>query len=118
VRPLSSVTTCRAAAVDGFVEPDDVVFAVLIRGLGRAKSPPDWAAVGGLLTRMQRDFGLPASVTVYNALLELCALSNDTGRAEELLERMAAEGVEPDVWTEKAVEGKRALRTALRRTFA
>jgi pentatricopeptide repeat protein len=57
-------------------------------------------------------------VCVYNALLELCAASNDVGRATELLERMASEGVRPDEFTERAVEGKRALRSALRRTFA
>ena len=93
-----------------------MVFSILIRGHG-ASNPPDWTSVAQLLSRMQSEFEVPMTVTVYNALLELCALSNDTSRAEELIDKMAAQGVEPNSWTQRAVEQKRSLRSALRRTF-
>jgi pentatricopeptide repeat protein len=99
------------------VSPDDVVFSVLIRGLGQASNPPDWEAVARLLTRMQKEFEVPMTVTVYNSLLGLCAMSNDLVRAEELIDKMALQGVVPDEQTLAALEGKRALRAALKRAF-
>lgn len=100
----------------GFVEPDDVAFSVLIRGMGQS-NPPDWTSIAQLLSRMQNEYDVPMSVNVYNALLELCAQSNDVTRAEELLDKMAGQGIEPNSFTQKAVENKRALRSALRRVF-
>jgi pentatricopeptide repeat protein len=100
-----------------FVEPDDIVFAILIRGYGQASNPPDWTSVARLLSRMQAEFDVKMTINVYNALLELCAASNDLVRAEELLSKMEAQGIQPNEYTEAALEAKRALRTALRRTF-
>lgn len=100
-----------------FVEPDDVVFAVLIRGYGLSSNPPDWTAVARLLSRMQTEFDVQMTINVYNALLELCASSNDLVRAEELLDKMEAQGIMPNEFTTKTVEGKRGLRSALKRTF-
>lgn len=107
----------RPFAAGSFVEPDDVVFAVLIRGYGLASNPPDWTAVARLLSRMQTEFDVQMTINVYNALLELCASSNDLVRAEELLDKMETMGIMPDEFTSRAVEGKRALRSALKRTF-
>lgn len=100
------------------MEPDDVVFAVIIRGHGQVSNPPDWTEIARLLSRMQAEFDVPITVNVYNALLELCTLSNDVARAEELLDKMASQGIQPNEQTHMAVDGKRALRSALRRTFS
>jgi pentatricopeptide repeat protein len=75
-------------------------------------------AVAQLLSRMSKTFNVSMTTAVYNALLELCANSNDVARAEELMDRMLADGIEPDEYTEAVVERKRALRAALKRTFA
>lgn len=106
-----------ACTAGSFVEPDDVVFAVLIRGYGLSSNPPDWTAVARLLSRMQTEFDVQMTINVYNALLELCASSNDLVRAEELLDKMQTQGIMPNEFTSKTVEGKRSLRSALRRTF-
>ena len=66
---------------------------------------------------MQTEFDVQMTINVYNALLELCASSNDLVRAEELLDKMEAQGIMPNEFTTKTVEGKRALRSALRRIF-
>jgi pentatricopeptide repeat protein len=100
------------------VEPDDVVFAVLVRGYGVQSNPPDWIAIARLLTRMQTEFNVPMSVSVYNALLEVCVMSGDVSRAEDLLDKMDSQGFKPDEYTERVMEGKRAFRSALRRTFS
>jgi len=81
-------------------------------------NPPDWTEIARLLSRMQAEFDVPITVNVYNALLELCTLSNDVARAEELLDKMASQGIQPNEQTHMAVDGKRALRSALRRTFS
>lgn len=94
------------------------MFAILIRGFGQAANPPDWTAVARLLSRMRSTYGVPMSIAVYNSLLELCANTNDVARAEELIDKMQADGIEPDDYTRNVVEGKRALRTALKRAFS
>ena len=100
-----------------FVQPDDIVFAVLIRGLGKQASLPDWTAIARVLSRMQDPFDVQMSTTVYNALLEICVRSNDLQRAEDLLDRMASSELQPDEESERVMQGKRAFRSLLRRTF-
>lgn len=100
-----------------FVQPDDVVFAVLVRGLGRQSNPPDWTAIARVLSRMQDPFDVQMTTTVYNALLEVCVQSNDMKRAEDLLDRMEASALVPDKHTHSVMQKRRAFRSALRRTF-
>ena len=71
-----------------------------------------------LLTRMREDFGVPMTTPVYNALLQLCAASNDLARAEELIDKMTLEGLRPDSYTRSVLEGKRSMRSALKRAFS
>jgi pentatricopeptide repeat protein len=102
---------------EDFVEPDDVVFAILIQGVGKASVPPDWTTAAQILSRMRDRFDVPMTTTVYNALLELCVKSNDVSRAEDLLVRMRGDELQPDEHTQRIMESKRAFRTALRRAF-
>lgn len=115
MQPTPSLTGAVFRA-EGFVKPDDIVFCILIRGLGQS-NPPDWTAVAQLLGRMQNEFEVPMTVSVYNSLLEVCAATNDVVRAEELCDKMLAQGIQPNDSTEKAVGSKRALRSTLRRKF-
>jgi pentatricopeptide repeat protein len=85
--------------------------------MGQASTPPDWEAIARLLTRMHDEFGVPMTVTVYNSLLGICALSNDLVRAEELIDKMTLQGIQPNEQTLSVLEGKRALRAALKRAF-
>jgi len=54
-----------------FLAPDEVVFAVLLRGYGNA-SPPDWAKIDATLTTMQLKYGLVPATS------ELCCCWWDT----------------------------------------
>jgi pentatricopeptide repeat protein len=54
----------------------------------------------------------------YNALLEVCLRTNDMTRGCDVLDRMAAEGVEPDDFTGELCAKKRVLRAHYRKTFA
>jgi pentatricopeptide repeat protein len=54
---------------------------------------------------------------VFNALLEVCARTNDEARAGEILSRMEAAGVQPDERTYEAVAKRKSLRSLLKRTF-
>ena len=99
------------------MRPDDVVFAVLVRGVGLTSNPPDWTAVAQILSRMREPFEVPMTTAVYNSLLELTTKSNDIARAEDLLDKMAGEGLAPDEHTERIMSKKRSFRTALRRAF-
>eukprot|EP00983_Pelagomonas_calceolata_P083991 1156272-Pelagomonas_calceolata.AAC.4 len=40
-----------------FLEPDEVAFAVLLRGYGNA-NPPNWQKIDATLTTMQLKYGL------------------------------------------------------------
>jgi hypothetical protein len=62
---LLSCTNCQtgsqlyvcACIPDALLEPDDVTFAVLVRGYGETE-PPQWLAISGLLSKMQSKFNL------------------------------------------------------------
>lgn len=100
-----------------FLRPDEVTFAVLLRGYG-GKSPPQWGAIDSTLTRMRSTFGMEPSAVAYNALLEVCVRTEDTDRAMDVIDRMADDGVEPDEMTVGIVSRKRNLRAYLRRKLA
>lgn len=53
----------------------------------------------------------------YNALLEVCARSNDSDRALDVLDRMADDGVEPDEVTFSITSKKRAWRSYMTKLF-
>lgn len=55
-----------------FLEPDEVAFAVLLRGYG-ATNPPGWARIDAVLTTMRSKHGIDPSTISYNALLEVRA---------------------------------------------
>ncbi|EIE21165.1 hypothetical protein COCSUDRAFT_57081 [Coccomyxa subellipsoidea C-169] len=101
---------------DALLEPDDVTFAVLVRGYGEAE-PPQWLAISGLLSKMQSKFNLKPSTATFNVLLEVCARTKDLTRGYEVIERMERAGVLPDEQSVEAVKNRRALRTHLKRTF-
>lgn len=100
-----------------FLKPDDVAFAVLVRGYGDM-DPPRWSSISGLLNLMDRQFGLAPTTVIYNVLLDICARTNDEERGFEVIRRMEAAGVEPDDMTEMAVKNRKSLRSYLRKAFA
>jgi pentatricopeptide repeat protein len=146
-----------------FLVPDEVTFAVLLRGYG-SRSPPDWQSVDAVLTRMKANYGLEPTAGVYrvwvlggvmqqlldeqpprarrsarvhsfhsfhtpftptnhnntvsfNALLEICAKSNDSDRALDVLDRMAGDSVEPNDFTWQLVAKKRTWRSYMAKLF-
>eukprot|EP00877_Chromochloris_zofingiensis_P015026 jgi/Chrzof1/9778/Cz04g15130.t1 len=93
-----------------FLSPDEVTFAVLLRGYGAA-DPPAWTKMDAVLTNMRMKYGIVPTATSYNALLEVCIRSNDLDRGMDVIDRMDVDGVEPDEFTEAIVSKKRALRS-------
>lgn len=93
----------------GVVKPDEIVFTELMRG-HLAADPPTWARVMGVLNRMPTYEVRPTALT-YNLLLAKCADDNELERAEDLIERMAEEEVEPDKHTLDAVKKRRSIRS-------
>ncbi|CAI7767141.1 unnamed protein product [Closterium sp. NIES-53] len=96
--------------------PDAVAVGVLLRAYGR-KSPPQWAKIQQLLTRMELDFGLQPSTAIFNELMDICARDNAVDRGVQLLDRMAEAGVEPDAFTFEAVKRRRTLRSHFKKLF-
>ena len=62
------------------IQPDEVLFSVLIRAHGAAAGGPPWGDISSLLGRMKHTWGLPPSTVTYNTLLEICAATNDYER--------------------------------------
>ncbi|KAL4859276.1 Pentatricopeptide repeat-containing protein [Chlorella vulgaris] len=106
-----------AELFEGLLSPDEVVFAVLLRGYGVASEPPQWNEISTTLQQMERKNGIQPSTVTYNALLECCTKSNDAERANEIMGRMAAAGVAPDDFTLEAVRPRRSMRSLLKRNF-
>lgn len=100
-----------------FLKPDEVTFAVLLRGYG-SKSPPQWGQMDTTLTRMQQRFGMEPTAVAYNALLEVCMRTDDKDRAMDVIDRMADDEVEPDEMTISICSRKRYLRSYLRKRLA
>ena len=91
------------------LEPDEVVFTELIRGY-LASSPPSWTRAMNTLDRMEAFDVVPGALS-YNILLAKCADDNELERAEDIVDRMANEGVEPDRFTMEAVKKRRSIRS-------
>ncbi|GLC43558.1 hypothetical protein PLESTF_001283800 [Pleodorina starrii] len=96
--------------------PDEVSFAVLLRGYG-ALNPPDWPRIDATLTTMRMKYGIEPTAVSFNALLEVCCRTSDIDRGQDIIDRMAADGVEPDEFTEEVVARRRVLRSYLRKTL-
>ena len=45
----------------GLLAPDEVVFAVMLRGYGSASERPQWNEISSVLQRMERDHGIMPS---------------------------------------------------------
>jgi len=43
--------------VGDFLQPDEVTFAVMLRGYG-SQNPPEWQKIDAVLTQMKATFGL------------------------------------------------------------
>ncbi|KAG2430766.1 hypothetical protein HYH02_013605 [Chlamydomonas schloesseri] len=99
-----------------FLQPDEVTFAVLLRGYG-ATNPPDWPRIDATLTTMRMKYGIEPTALSFNALLEVCCRTSDIDRGQDIIDRMAADGVEPDEFTEEVVARRRVLRSYLRKTL-
>lgn len=98
------------------LRPDEVTFAVLLRGYGAA-NPPLWPKIDATLGRMRRAFGIEPTATSYNALLEVCVRTGDMDRAMDVVDRMADDGVAPDAQTALVCARKRALRAYARKAL-
>ena len=94
----------------GVVEPDEVVFVELMRG-HLDVNPPEWSRVNALIGKMENTYDVVPTATTYNLLLGKCADDNELERAEDLVDRMADNGVEPDGRTLGAVKKRRSIRS-------
>ena len=95
---------------NGVVEPDEVVFVELMRG-HLDVNPPEWSRVNALIGKMENTFDVVPTAATYNLLLGKCADDNELERAEDLVDRMADNGVEPDGRTLGAVKKRRSIRS-------
>jgi hypothetical protein len=55
------IRTLCAAAGD-FLQPDEITFAVMLRGYG-SQNPPDWQKIDSVLTQMKMSYGLEPSAS-------------------------------------------------------
>lgn len=56
-----SFSMCLFLAGD-FLQPDEITFAVLLRGYGN-QNPPDWQQIDTVLTQMKMTYGLEPSAS-------------------------------------------------------
>merc|ERR1712025_1304705 len=94
---------------DDFMEPDEVTYAVLIKGYGQDIANPKWSKIRQILQVMEAA-GLDLTTCTYNTLLEICAGSNDWQRGMQVLEQMADRQVLPDQKTLEIVKKRKTLR--------
>uniref|UniRef100_A0A7R9V574 Pentacotripeptide-repeat region of PRORP domain-containing protein n=1 Tax=Chlamydomonas euryale TaxID=1486919 RepID=A0A7R9V574_9CHLO len=99
-----------------FLQPDEVTFAVLLRGYGDCV-PPRWTDMDAALTRMKKTYGIEPTSTSYNVLLNVCASTNDLDRGQDVIDRMLSDDVDPDEFSLEAVSKRRALRSYLKKSF-
>ena len=97
-----------------FLQPDEVSFAVLLRGYGMK---PDWVKIDKTLTEMRTKNIEPSAIS-FNALLEICVRTNDLDRGQEIIDRMSADGVQPDEFTLDVVSKRKVLRSAVKKAFS
>ncbi len=54
-----------------FLQPDEVAFAVLLRGYG-GRTPPDWPRIDATLTTMKSKFDITPTASESRLFLPLC----------------------------------------------
>eukprot|EP00798_Chlamydomonas_sp_ICE-L_P004630 gene4630-14822_t len=96
--------------------PDEVSFAVLLTGYGN-KQPPDWPQIDATLGSMRRDHGIEPTAMSFNCLLQVCSRTNDLARGQDIIDRMEADGVDPDDLTADILAKRKVLRSYLRKVF-
>ncbi|KAL6756025.1 hypothetical protein V8C86DRAFT_2659331 [Haematococcus lacustris] len=99
-----------------FLQPDEITFAVLLRGYGFRK-PADWVKMDSVLTTMRTKYNMEPTAISYNVLLSVCVRTNDLERGEDVIDRMHQDGVEPNEFTEACLVPRRSLRSYFRKTF-
>ena len=101
---------------DGFMEPDEVTYSVLIKGYGADVAHPKWTKIRGTLQTMEAS-GILLTTCTYNTLLEVCATSNDWQRGMQVLDQMHDTNVRPDQMTTEIVKNRKVLRAHLKKLF-
>mmetsp|Transcript_14693 Transcript_14693/g.37181 ORF Transcript_14693/g.37181 Transcript_14693/m.37181 type:complete len:245 (-) Transcript_14693:105-839(-) len=96
-----------------FLEPDELTYAVLIKGYGHAGR---WSKIRQTL-RLMQDAGVDLTTATYNTLLEICVDANDPERGMEVLDEMAEREVFPDHNTIDIVKRRKMLRAHCKKVF-
>lgn len=107
-----------------FLEPDEVVYCVLIKGYssrvdisGKVLSgEPQWNKIRGVFRAMEEN-GVTMTSATFNTLLSVCVDANDTERAAEVMDQMYDTGVLPDQNTFEIVRHKKNMRAHFKRVF-
>ena len=98
----------------GVAMPDEVAVAEMAKGY-LSLDPPGWGPAMAVVNGARDKYGIELTSVTYNVLLNCCAASNDLPRAEEIIDRMVDEDVEPDMWTIRAVEKRRSIRSYVKK---
>ncbi len=56
------------------IEPDELTYAILIKGYGQDIAHPQWGKIKQILQAMEAA-GISLTTTTYNTLLEICSVS-------------------------------------------
>ncbi len=67
-----------------FLTPDEVTFAVLLRGYGAAK-PPGWTQIDAVLTRMRQDYAVVPTASEQLAAGWFCNVQGHTSSGSYIL---------------------------------
>lgn len=98
------------------LRPDAITFTVLFRAYG-TQDPPQWIKIQQLLGRMEMDFDIVPTTSVFNELIDVCSRINDVEKGMDYIERMQALKLEPDWFTFEAIKRRKTLRAHFRKVF-
>jgi len=99
-----------------FMEPDEVTYAILIKGYGQDIAHPQWGKIKQILQAMEAA-GVAFTTTTYNTLLEICSVCNDWQRGMQVLDEMADRDVAPDQMTLEIIKKRKVLRAHCKKLF-
>eukprot|EP00243_Klebsormidium_subtile_P012302 TRINITY_DN7424_c0_g1_i1.p1 TRINITY_DN7424_c0_g1~~TRINITY_DN7424_c0_g1_i1.p1 ORF type:complete len:281 (-),score=41.63 TRINITY_DN7424_c0_g1_i1:335-1177(-) len=102
---------------DGALIADNVAMGTLLRTYA-ANKPPRWPKIMALVASMETEYRIKPTAGIYNILLGVCAVTNDTERAVDLMQKMESEDIGPDMLTYEAIRRRRVLRNQYRTVFA
>ena len=104
---------------NGVCAPDEIACIELVKGYLRigGDNMPLWTKATSLCTKMTNKWGIKRTAVTYNVLLQCCADTNDFSRAEEIIDTMYDEEVEPTQETYKAVEKRRSIRSYFKKVM-